>query len=121
MLPNESKLSQTATALDAACKGFQEAYAQHWKAFRRIHDDAKACSTGSFSVQDQQAAGCHGSEPLDQCRQKLFKWCMDVQHAADRQDFIKDTRQVIGATEQLPPKAQKYQGLAKMGLMLYGQ
>lgn len=36
----------------------------------------KSCSTKAYSVQDQKAAGCTGSESLDQCMDKLYKHCV---------------------------------------------
>jgi hypothetical protein len=40
------------------------------------------CSTKSYSVQDQIAAGCSGSEPLSQCMDKLYRHCLatTIQH-----------------------------------------
>ena len=37
---------------------------------------AKACSEKAYSVQEQKAAGCTGSETLDQCMDKLYKHCV---------------------------------------------
>ena len=34
------------------------------------------CLTKSYSVQDQQAAGCTGTETLNQCMDKLYKYCI---------------------------------------------
>ncbi|HON59141.1 MAG TPA: hypothetical protein PLT45_06350 [Smithella sp.] len=36
----------------------------------------KQCANKSYSVQDQQNAGCVGSETLNQCTNKLFKYCL---------------------------------------------
>lgn len=37
---------------------------------------AKACAGKTYTVQDQQAAGCIGNETLDQCKDKLYKHCV---------------------------------------------
>jgi hypothetical protein len=34
------------------------------------------CLTKSYSVQDQQAAGCVGTDTLNQCMDKLYKYCI---------------------------------------------
>lgn len=36
----------------------------------------KQCAEKSYSVQDQVAAGCNGTEPLNQCMEKLVSHCM---------------------------------------------
>lgn len=36
----------------------------------------KQCAEKSYSVQDQMEAGCNGSEPLNQCMEKLVAHCM---------------------------------------------
>jgi hypothetical protein len=36
------------------------------------------CAAGSYSVQDQMAAGCNGNEPLNQCMDKLYKHCVET-------------------------------------------
>lgn len=37
----------------------------------------QGCAEKSYSVQDQQQAGCSGSESLDQCMEKLVSYCVD--------------------------------------------
>jgi hypothetical protein len=37
---------------------------------------ASSCSTKSFSVQDQMAAGCTNNETVGQCMDKLLKYCI---------------------------------------------
>ena len=34
------------------------------------------CSTKNYSVQEQQATGCKGSDTLDQCMEKLYDQCV---------------------------------------------
>lgn len=36
----------------------------------------KTCAGKAYTVQDQQAAGCTGSESLNQCMEKLYKHCV---------------------------------------------
>jgi hypothetical protein len=38
---------------------------------------AKDCATKAYSVQDQVAAGCKGTDTLDQCQEKLYKHCVE--------------------------------------------
>ena len=35
-----------------------------------------SCANRSYSVQDQMAAGCQGSDTVDQCTEKLFRNCL---------------------------------------------
>jgi hypothetical protein len=42
----------------------------------------KQCSDKSFTVQDQQAAGCTGTESLNQCMEKLYKHCVKTYSVA---------------------------------------
>jgi hypothetical protein len=39
---------------------------------------AQTCSSKAYSVQDQMAAGCTGTESLNQCMNKLYKHCIDT-------------------------------------------
>ncbi len=36
----------------------------------------KECSSKAYTVQDQMAAGCKGSDTVDQCTDKLYKHCV---------------------------------------------
>ena len=38
---------------------------------------AKACAAEVYTVQDQKAAGCTGNETLNQCMDKLYKYCLE--------------------------------------------
>lgn len=42
-----------------------------------IPDIQKQCAEKSYSVQDQQAAGCNGNETLNQCMEKLVHHCVE--------------------------------------------
>lgn len=41
-------------------------------------DIQKQCAEKSYSVQDQQAAGCNGNETLNQCMEKLVHHCVET-------------------------------------------
>jgi hypothetical protein len=41
-------------------------------------DVAQQCATKAYSVQDQIAAGCKGTDTLDQCKEKLYKHCIET-------------------------------------------
>lgn len=54
----------------SAWPGLEEVY------YGGYNNYVKKCSTRSYSVQDQKNAGCQGSETVDQCTNKLFKYCL---------------------------------------------
>jgi hypothetical protein len=37
---------------------------------------AEKCANKQYTTQDQMMAGCLGSDTLDQCSKKLYKWCV---------------------------------------------
>ena len=39
---------------------------------------AETCASKAYSVQDQIAAGCKGTDTLDQCQEKLYKHCIET-------------------------------------------
>jgi hypothetical protein len=44
---------------------------------KAIPEIAKQCAAKSYSVQDQKAAGCTGTDTLNQCMDKLYKHCIE--------------------------------------------
>lgn len=50
--------------------GLEETYYGGYKTY------IKTCANKSYSVQDQQNAGCLGSDTVDQCTNKLFRHCL---------------------------------------------
>lgn len=48
-------------------------YIQIWESNK---NKVKQCLNNSYSVQDQQAAGCSGNDTVDQCMAKLYKKCV---------------------------------------------
>jgi len=50
--------------------GLEETYYGGYKLYIQI------CANKSYSVQDQQNAGCLGSDTVDQCTNKLFRHCL---------------------------------------------
>lgn len=84
------RLSPEAIHRNNATSFFQTNLDKLQKIFKKFSNDAasyeseaklmldveKTCSTKSYSVQDQNAAGCTGSETLDGCMQKLYKYCI---------------------------------------------
>lgn len=39
---------------------------------------ATQCASRAYTVQDQEAAGCSGSDTMDQCMDKLYKHCLET-------------------------------------------
>ena len=50
--------------------GLEEVY------YSGLNSYVKRCANKSYSVQDQKNAGCLGSETVDQCTNKLFRYCL---------------------------------------------
>ncbi len=50
--------------------GLEEVY------YSGLNSYVKRCAKKSYSVQDQKNAGCLGSETVDQCTNKLFRYCL---------------------------------------------
>lgn len=46
----------------------------------------KNCANKSYSVQDQQTAGCLGSDTVDQCTDKLFRRCL-IRYEQDKTGY----------------------------------
>jgi len=46
----------------------------------------KTCANKSYSVQDQQNAGCLGSDTVDQCTDKLFRRCL-IRYEQDKTGY----------------------------------
>lgn len=97
--------------LDKKYSGFSggaKAYENGAKAMLQV---AKDCAAKAYTVQDQQAAGCTGSESLDQCMEKLYKHCVQTFSFAG---FNMPSVSVEGGGSQMPGFSTKqFQQTAK--------
>lgn len=62
----------------------------------RYREHVRACCSDnrSFSVQDQKAAGCSGSDTVNQCTDKLVKYCL---HSFKQRDEL---REMLGKSQK---------------------
>jgi len=51
---------------------------------------AKQCASKAYSVQDQMAVGCTGTDTLDQCTDKLYKNCLKTSVNEGRNVSVQD-------------------------------
>jgi hypothetical protein len=62
--------------LEAALKEAEKARHNVYLALWYYQDSATKCSKRTFTTEDQKAAGCVGTDTLDQCSLKLFQHCV---------------------------------------------
>lgn len=59
------------------CESLKNINAVYEISIKWMIEAAKACANKAYTVQDQQAAGCIANEPLNQCMDKLYKYCRE--------------------------------------------
>jgi hypothetical protein len=79
---------------------------------------SKSCSTRAYSAQDQKAAGCQGSNTVEQCMEKLYDYCMS-KCCPGKESFGKTTSQLSAASQKLAQRAQSYANHVQQMLDLY--
>jgi|MudIll2142460700_1097286.scaffolds.fasta_scaffold38301_2 hypothetical protein len=80
----------------------------------------KTCSTKAYSVQDQQAAGCKGSDTVEQCMEKLFDFCMS-KHAYEQENFRKNAQKKIANAHKLAQIVEAYADYLEHLDKIYGK
>lgn len=75
---------------------------------------AKGCTTKNYTVADQKAAGCQGSETLDQCKGKLYRWCLESSQY--QKSFVPKCQAVLPVPAELSALLKKYETHVKNGL-----
>lgn len=91
-------------ALDHAYDQFRRAHDSTTTARNRFVEVRAACMTRSFSVSDQQQAGCLPSDTVADCNRKLGNWCT---RAASHQWRLTN-RQVRAAANTLKEAIDTY-------------
>jgi hypothetical protein len=67
-----------------------------------------------YSVDEQVAAGCKGSDTLDQCKEKLFLHCMNTGSSAAVADHYREaTQKIIDETPKVMELLKKAQARVK--------
>ena len=70
----------------------------------------KNCLAKSYSVQDQQAAGCAGTDMVNQCMDKLYKYCIGSYKGGtgNKENFIKKFKTALDRSNDINAKSKKY-------------
>lgn len=70
----------------------------------------KHCLTKSYSVQDQQTAGCAGTDTVNQCMDKLYKYCIGSYKGGtgSKDNFIKKFKTALERSNEINVKSKKY-------------
>jgi hypothetical protein len=107
--PNLIKLSMppiSDSEFQAAIDWAQKARVQ-WKYIEGSADwQAKKCAAKSYSVAEQQAAGCMGSDTVDVCAQKLYHHCM--QTGTYHSSYMSKLKTMMDAVDNLIKKSTLY-------------
>jgi len=70
----------------------------------------KNCLTKSYSVQDQQSAGCAGTDTVNQCMDKLYKHCIGGYKGGtgNKGEFIQRFKTALDRSNDINVKSKKY-------------
>lgn len=102
-----------ANELEAALKETEMRH-QVREALYFYQNKAKDCSKQTFTTQDQKAAGCTGTDTLNQCSQKLFRHCVSSGHGGYAEKFSKSRQKMLEASERLDKALKEYNAKLKL-------
>ncbi|PKN37914.1 MAG: hypothetical protein CVU62_09345 [Deltaproteobacteria bacterium HGW-Deltaproteobacteria-2] len=70
----------------------------------------KNCLAKSYSVQDQQAAGCAGTDTVNHCMDKLYKYCIGSYKggSGNKENFIKKFKTALERSNDINAKSKNY-------------
>lgn len=94
---------------DAIGKGYLSASIDdELRSYYKPH--VKNCLAKSYSVQDQQAAGCAGNDTVNQCMDKLYKYCIGSYKggAGNKENFINKFKTALERSNDINVKSKKY-------------
>ena len=76
-------------------------------------DRINYCLTRSYSVQDQQAAGCAGTDTVNQCMDKLYKYCIAAYKGeyGSKEAFRNQFKTDLERSNSINSKSKKYSDL----------
>ena len=70
--------------IELPCKSFRYRYTTYRRAVANYQTKLNQCGNMTFSIQDQQRAGCKASDTVAQCNHKLLRYCTRTQrHSMD--------------------------------------
>lgn len=94
---------------DAVGKGYLSASIDdELRSYYKPH--VKNCLAKSYSVQDQQAAGCAGTDTVNQCMDKLYKYCIGSYKGGtgNKAEFINRFKTALEKSNNINSKSKKY-------------
>ena len=76
-------------------------------------DYINSCLTKSYSVQDQQAAGCAGTDTVNQCMDKLYKHCIAAYKGeyGTKEAFRNQFKTDLDRSNNINSKSKRYSDL----------
>jgi hypothetical protein len=77
-------------------------------------DHARKCSKKTFTTEDQKAAGCAGTDTLNQCSVKLFQYCFSHNQNSPTQDFTRNRQKMLEASDRLDKALKEYTSKLKL-------
>lgn len=95
--------------VDAVGKGYISASIDdELRAYYKPH--IKNCLAKSYSVQDQQAAGCAGTDTVNQCMDKLYKYCIGSYKGGtgNKTEFINRFKTALEKSNNINSKSKMY-------------
>lgn len=114
--PPAVEISEVKTVCNATVGG----YTSYHYMLGTIKNVVKHCSTANYSVQDQQAAGCKGSDTLDQCHEKLFNHCVSTS-GGYQMKFRGEAEKELASARKLAQIAQALANHTEYMLNTYGK
>ncbi|MBF8258912.1 MAG: hypothetical protein HW377_1286 [Actinobacteria bacterium] len=101
--------------LEAALKEMEKHRYSVYLALWYYQDRAKKCSNRTFTTEDQKAAGCTGTDTLNQCSQKLFRHCVSPPgQGGFAEKFSKSRQKMLEASERLDKALKEYTAKLKL-------
>lgn len=78
------------------------------RVFYKAH--IKNCLAKSYSVQDQQAAGCAGTDTVNQCMDKLYKYCIGSYKGGtgNKENFKNKFKTALEKSNNIHSKSKMY-------------
>ncbi len=84
------------SGIQAACNAIDPNH--YTQALRTIEGKEDSCIAASYTAEDQRAAGCTGTETLDDCQVRLYNFCLD--RNGDRAKFRAAASQELALVTQ---------------------
>ncbi len=102
------------TELEAALKEAEKQRHEVYLALWYYQDRAGKCSKKTYTTEDQKAAGCTGTDTLNQCSHKLFRQCVSPAQSTLAEKFSKSRQKMLEASERLDKALKEYTAKLKL-------